>query len=78
MMLVTKKLLDWVEVETSSGVKLHLPLIDPEVKDHYAKCGVIKDSGDDPDVTDGAKIYAMVRFCSKLGVTIRGEKVWES
>ncbi len=72
MMLVTKKLLDWVEVETSSGVKLHLPLIDPEVKDHYAKCGVIKDSGDDPDVTDGAKIYAMVRFCSKLGVTIRG------
>jgi len=72
MMLVTKKLLDWVEVETPSGVKLRLPLIGPEVGDHYAKCGVIKDSGDDPDTTHGAKIYAMVRFCSKLGVTIQG------
>ena len=72
MMLVTRKLLDRVEVETSSGVKLHLPLIDPEVGNDYAKCGVIKDSGDDPDITHGAKIYAMVRICSKLGVTIKG------
>ena len=72
IMLVTKKLLDWVEVETPSGVMLHLPLIDPEIGDHEAKCAIIKDSGDDPDVTHGAKIYAMVRFCSTPGVTIKG------
>ena len=72
LMLLTRKLLDWVEVETSSGVKLHLPLIDPEVGEDYAKCGVIKDSGDDPDITHGAKIYAVVRFCSRPGVTIKG------
>jgi len=72
MMLVTGKPIDGVEVETPSGVKLRLPIIDPEIGDHYAKCGVIKDSGDDPDITHGAKIYAMVRFSSRPGVTIKG------
>lgn len=72
MMFVTGKPIDGVEVETPSGVRLHLPIIDPEIGDHYAKCGVIKDSGDDPDITHGAKIYAMVRFSSRTGVTIRG------
>jgi cobalt-precorrin-5B (C1)-methyltransferase len=72
MMLVTKKLLEWVEVETPSGVKLQLPLIDPETGEDYAKCGVIKDAGDDPDITHGAKIYAEVRFSERQGVTIKG------
>jgi len=72
MMLVTGKPIDGVEVETPSGVTLFLPIIDPEIGDHYAKCGVIKDSGDDPDITHGAKIYAMVRFSGSPGVTIKG------
>ncbi len=71
-MLVTKKLLEWVEVETPSGIKLQLPLIDPERREGYAKCGVVKDAGDDPDITHGAKIYAEVRFSEKQGVTIKG------
>lgn len=75
-MLASRKLLEWVEVETPSGVKLRLPLIDPEIGEDYAKCGVIKDAGDDPDVTHGAKIYARVKFSSKPGVTIKaGEGV---
>lgn len=74
MMLVTGKPIDGVEVETPSGVRLHLPIIDPEIGDHYAKCGVVKDSGDDPDITHGAKIYTTVRFSDRRGVTIRGGK----
>ncbi len=71
-MLVTGRHVDDVEVETPSGVKLRLSIIDSEIGDHYAKCGVIKDSGDDPDTTHGARIYAMVRFSSAPGVTIKG------
>ena len=72
MMLITGKPIEGVEVETPSGVSLFLPIIDPEIGNDYAKCGVIKDSGDDPDITQGIKIYATVRFSTSLGVTIRG------
>ncbi len=74
LMLLTGKPLDWVEVETPSRMKLHLPVIDPEIGDRYASCGVVKDSGDDPDITHGAKIYATVRISDRRGVTIRGGK----
>ncbi len=72
MMLVTGKPIEGVEVKTPSGVTLFLPIIDPEIGDDYAKCGVVKDSGDDPDITNGITIYATVRFSTSLGVTIRG------
>jgi cobalt-precorrin-5B (C1)-methyltransferase len=74
LMLLTGKPFDWVEVETPSRVKLRLPIIDPEIGDHYASCAVVKDSGDDPDITDGAKICATVCFSDKRGVTIKGGK----
>jgi cobalt-precorrin-5B (C1)-methyltransferase len=72
MMLATGERMDRVEVETPSGVTLYLPLIDPEVGEDYARCGVVKDAGDDPDVTHGARIYAAVRLCDRPGVVIKG------
>lgn len=72
LMLLTGKTLDWVEIETPSGEKLRLPVIDPEIGDQWAKCRVIKNAGDDPDITHGAKICATVRFLSGPGVTIKG------
>lgn len=72
MMLVTRKTVDGVSIETPSGIELYLPIIDPEIGNDYAKCGVIKDSGDDPDVTNGIKIFAIVRFSDRPGVTIKG------
>jgi len=74
LMLLTGKSLDWVEVETPSKVKLRLPVVDSEIGDRYASCGVLKDSGDDPDITHGAKIYVTVRFSDRQGVTIQGGK----
>ena len=73
-MLLSGKTLDWVEVETPSSVKLRLSVVNPEIGDRYARCGVVKDSGDDPDITDGTKIYAEVKFSGGRGVAIRGGK----
>ncbi len=72
--LLGRRSVDEVEFETPSGIKLLLPVIDTEVGDRYARCGVVKDSGDDPDITHGARIYATVRFSNRPGVTIRGGK----
>lgn len=73
-MLTTGKKLDKIEVETASGVKLVLGLIGQSVGNGVARCGVVKDAGDDPDVTNGAEIYAEVRLLPGQGVDIKGGK----
>jgi cobalt-precorrin-5B (C1)-methyltransferase len=37
-----------------------------------AECSVIKDAGDDPDITNGAEIKAAVSWSSRSGIQIRG------
>ncbi len=74
LMLLTGRPQDRVEVETPSGTVLQLPVIDTEIGEGYSICGVVKDSGDDPDSTHGVKIYATVRFSGERGVMIRGGK----
>ncbi len=39
-----------------------------------ACCGVIKDAGDDPDVTNGIEIQSVVRKTNKPGITLLGGK----
>ena len=72
MMLTSAKIVKNVEIETASAVKINLGLIDQEKGADFAKCAVIKDSGDDPDITNGAKIYAEVKFSQTPGITLRG------
>ena len=47
---------------TPMGVSLTLPVIDIDIKEDKVICAIKKDSGDDPDVTNGIKIYAQVSY----------------
>jgi len=72
IMLTIQRPVDEVEVETPSGVRLKINLVGQYIGKDFAKCAVIKDAGDDIDVTDGAKIYAEVRISAQKGVFIKG------
>lgn len=50
----------WVKIRTPSGRELRLELLPL----HEGACGVIKDAGDDPDVTDGCMVIAQVTLGS--------------
>lgn len=45
---------------TPKGIKLTLPVENPEYGENWASCGIKKDSGDDPDATNGILINAKV------------------
>ena len=50
-----------VEVELPSGARPAFSLATEEKGENFARAGVIKDAGDDPDVTHGALIESTVR-----------------
>ena len=58
--LFTDKKFDYVEVNILSGKLLKIKIKSLEKYDDYAECSVIKESGDDPDVTNGIEIKAAV------------------
>ncbi|MBI4335432.1 MAG: cobalamin biosynthesis protein CbiD [Candidatus Omnitrophica bacterium] len=72
LMLTGQKPLGKVEVITASGVKLRLKLGDQKIRKNSASCSVIKDAGDDIDVTHGMKIYSQARVLGKTGIILKG------
>ncbi|MDW8001283.1 MAG: cobalt-precorrin-5B (C(1))-methyltransferase CbiD [Deltaproteobacteria bacterium] len=72
IMLFEKKVIDEVSIVTPIGVPLRLPIVDQKVDEDFARCAVIKDAGDEPDVTDKIKVYSTVRVSEKPGITIKG------
>lgn len=64
-----------VEIPLPSGERLNLPLKWVEKENFWGKAGVIKDAGDDPDVTHGIEIQAKVRILANQGeIHIHGGK----
>src|SRR5690348_4856319 len=51
---------------------LEIPISTLEWNGVEASAGVVKDAGDDPDVTHGAEIFATVRWVSAPGIHLRG------
>ncbi len=71
-MLMTGQLKENVKIVTPAGIELDLKLLSVELNSCYARAAIIKDAGDDPDVTDGIKIYARVGKISEDKVVIKG------
>lgn len=61
-----------VEIDTPSGVVLHLAVNSRKLDKDQAVCSIIKDAGDDPDVTDGVEIFARVKRRLDGRITITG------
>ena len=62
----------FVEIDTPAGIRLKLEIMDTKLEENKASCCVIKDGGDDPDVTDGMKIYAQVERREDKKISIDG------
>lgn len=61
LLLLTGRRLDRVRLTTPRGEVLDLPISELSAGADWASAGVVKDAGDDPDVTDGALILARAR-----------------
>ena len=59
---------------TPKGIRLDLEVLEAKWTAEEASCAIRKDAGDDPDVTDGLEIYAVVRKSEEPGVQIDGGK----
>ncbi len=75
--LLTGEFPDPVEILLPKGERPRFPLAREALQPGVAEAGIVKDAGDDPDVTHGALILAAVRLASAgSGVTFRaGEGV---
>lgn len=65
-----------VSITLPNGETVTLPIASASLCNGEATATVIKDAGDDPDVTNGSAITATVRYCSKEGIHfLQGEGV---
>ncbi len=72
IMLFTKEPVSTVELLTPKGLLLTLEVLDIEIGENYVSCAIKKDSGDDPDVTNGILVYSKVSFSEKKEIHITG------
>ena len=61
-MLVSGEVVREVSLVTPAGIRLYLEVEDIVKENNYVSCAIRKDSGDDPDVTNGILVYARVTF----------------
>lgn len=57
-MLITGEIIESVQICTPKGINLKLKINDIRIDEASVSCAVQKDSGDDPDITNGILVYA--------------------
>ena len=74
IMLITGSDIHNVSIMTPKGIAYNAEIMDIERKKEgdSVTCAVIKDGGDDPDVTSGSRIMATVEFTREPGIVIDG------
>jgi len=73
-MLLTGKKIEKISIETPKGIMFDAEILDQVREEKTTSCCVIKDGGDDPDITTGAHVYATVSYCNEAGIHIDGGK----
>ena len=71
-MLLTGERVATVRIDTPKGVVLELEPLEVELAEQYVSCAIRKDSGDDPDDTNGVLVFAKVEKVAEPGVHIEG------
>ena len=71
-MLLTGERVAAVRIDTPKGVVLELEPLEVELAEQYVSCAIRKDSGDDPDDTNGVLVFAKVEKVAEPGVHIEG------
>lgn len=61
-MLLSGQDAPYVNLMTPKQIPLHLQVLDTVRKERSVSCAIEKDGGDDPDVTNGIRIYAEVSY----------------
>ena len=72
VLLLTGTAPETVTIDTPKGITLNLAVLEPTVSNGTATCAIQKDSGDDPDVTNGVLVYAAVSTSDRPGISIDG------
>lgn len=71
-MLLSGRRIESVFLQTPAGMRLTLPVQKIEIKEGSVSCAIQKDSGDDPDITNGIYIYAAVSRAEAPSIVIEG------
>ncbi|WP_408955865.1 cobalt-precorrin-5B (C(1))-methyltransferase CbiD [Natroniella sp. ANB-PHB2] len=61
-MLVTEQEVETIKIDTPAEIELELEVVKASYNNEQATASIIKDGGDDPDVTDGLEIVAHVEL----------------
>ena len=80
-MLMTGEIVEMVQIQTPGGPVYNAQILDAEILEKAGlsgrtrtscRCAVLKDGGDDPDITTGTRIVAEVSRSDEPGITIDG------
>lgn len=74
IMLITRSFINEVSIELKDGRSITLPVVSQKIGKNSSSCSVIKDSGDDNDITNGKAFCSEVCWSDKPGVVITGGK----
>ena len=66
-MLLTGKIKNEISIETPKGIMFDAQIVDINREEASVACSVVKDGGDDPDVTTGSHVRATVSYRLESG-----------